>query len=492
VKVLLVYPEFPDTFWSFKHALKFIKKKSSAPPLGLLTVGALLPKDWEKRLVDLNVRSLTNKDIRWADMVLISGMTVQREPAKRIIQRCKGEGVPIVAGGPLFTMEPDSFPDVDHLILNEAEITLPLFLNDLAGGNPRRVYETTEFPNLKETPSPLWSMLELNRYDTMPIQFSRGCPFNCDFCNVTALLGHRPRIKHAEQILVELDGLYEIGWRGSVFFVDDNFIGNRRYLKDELLPALSRWRKGKSGFSFHTEASINLADDKELIQLMTNAGFSKVFIGIETPDETSLVECNKGQNTNRDLVQDVKLLQRSGLEVQGGFIVGFDSDNQSIFQRQIDFIQNSGIVTAMVGLLQAPPGTKLYERLKRENRIAGDMSGDNVDGSTNIIPRMGLDKLRSGYRYLMEQIYAPQQFYQRVKIFLREYQPPKINSPISWQEFLAFFRSIYHLGILNKERRHFWDLLFWTLKERPALFPTAVTMAIYGYHFNKICELHIF
>jgi radical SAM superfamily enzyme YgiQ (UPF0313 family) len=274
--------------------------------------------------------------------------------------------------------------------------------------------------------------------------------------------------------------------------VDDNFIGNRRYLKEELLPALARWRKGKTGFSFNTEASINLADDDELIQLMVNAGFNKVFIGIETPNKASLEECNKGQNVNRNLVQDVKHLQRSGLEVQGGFIVGFDSDNQSIFQRQVDFIQNSGIVTAMVGLLQAPPGTKLYDRLKKENRVSGDMSGDNVDGSTNIIPLMGIDKLLQGYRHLMEQIYTPSQFYQRVKTFLIEYQPPKIKTPLSWQRMMAFFRSIYHLGIVNRERRHYWDLLFWTLRERPALFSTAITMAIYGYHFNKICELHIF
>ena len=492
MKVLLVYPEFPDTFWSFKHALKFIRKKSSAPPLGLLTIGALLPKEWEKCLIDLNVQALTNKDLNWADMVFISGMTVQREPAKRVIHRCKQEGKTVVAGGPLFTMDHESFEEVDHFVLNEAEITLPEFLNDLTLGQPRRIYSTEDFPNLRQTPAPLWSLLNLNHYDCMPLQFSRGCPFSCDFCNVTALLGHRPRIKSAEQILVELDGLYNIGWRKSVFFVDDNFIGNCRYLKDELLPALARWRRGKTGFSFHTEASINLADDEELIQLMVKAGFNKVFIGIETPDDISLEECNKGQNINRDLVKDVKHLQRSGLEVQGGFIVGFDADNQSIFQRQIDFIQNSGIVTAMVGLLQAPPGTKLYERLKIENRITGDMSGDNVDGSTNIIPRMGMDKLLSGYKYLMKQIYTPHQFYERVKTFLREYQPPKIKSTLSWQEFLAFFRSIYHLGIVNKERRHFWSLLFWTLKERPALFSTAVTMAIYGYHFNKICELYIF
>ena len=492
MKVLLVYPEFPDTFWSFKHALKFVRKKSSAPPLGLLTVGSMLPNHWEQRLVDLNIRSLSNKDLDWADMVFISAMTVQRDPAKRVISRSKKAGLPVVAGGPLFTMEYDQFGEVDHLVLNEAEITLPEFLADLERNQTRRIYTTDSYPDLRKTPPPRWPLLKLNQYESMPMQFSRGCPYNCDFCNVTALLGHRPRTKSAEQILIELDGLYKLGWRSSVFFVDDNFIGNRRYLKDELLPALARWLKGKTGFSFNTEATINLADDDELIQLMVKAGFNKVFIGIETPDNLGLEECNKGQNLNRDLVRDVKHLQRSGLEVQGGFIVGFDSDNQSIFQQQIDFIQNSGIVTAMVGLLQAPPGTKLYERLKGENRITGDMSGDNVDGSTNIIPRMGIEKLRSGYHYLMEQIYTPNQFYDRVKTFLKEYQPPKIKSPLSWQEFLAFFRSIYHLGIVNKERRHFWNLLFWTLKERPSLFPTAVTMAIYGYHFNKICELHIF
>jgi radical SAM superfamily enzyme YgiQ (UPF0313 family) len=491
VKVLLIYPEFPDTFWSFKHALKFIRKKSSAPPLGLLTISSMLPDHWKQRLTDLNVRSLSIRDLEWADMVFISAMTVQRDSAKRVLERCKKAGIPVVAGGPLFTMEPDQFSDVDYLVLNEAEITLPEFLADFDRNQTRRIYTTDKYPDIRITPPPRWSLLNLNQYDSMPIQFSRGCPFNCDFCNVTALLGHKPRTKSAEQILVELDGLYNLGWRSSIFFVDDNFIGNRRYLKDELLPALIRWRKGKTGFSFNTEASIDIADDNELIQLMVKAGFNKVFIGIETPDNLGLEECNKSQNINRDLVKDVKHLQRSGLEVQGGFIVGFDSDTQTIFQRQIDFIQQSGIVTAMVGLLQAPPGTKLYERLKKENRLLGDMSGDNVDGSTNIIPQMGIDKLRTGYQHLMTQIYSPKQFYQRVKTFLEEYQPPKIKTPLTWQKFLAFFRSIYHLGIFNRERRHYWDLLFWTLKTRPSMFATAVTMTIYGYHFNKICELHI-
>jgi len=491
MNILLIYPEFPDTFWSFKHALKFIRKKASIPPLGLLTVAALLPETWNKQLLDLNVVTLNDSHLEWADYVFLSGMTVQRDPARRIITRCQEAGVQVVAGGPLFTMETEQFPNVDHFILNEAEITLPAFLADLARGETKRIYATEDFPDLRCSPPPLWSLLNLRDYDTMALQFSRGCPFNCDFCNVTALLGHRPRTKSAQQILVELDGLYQQGWRGGVFFVDDNFIGNRRYLKEELLPSLIRWRRGKTGFSFHTEASINLVDDPVLIDLMVAAGFNKVFIGIETPDEVSLRDCNKAQNINRDLVEDVKTLQRSGLEVQGGFIVGFDSDTPSIFQRQIDFIQNSGIVTAMVGLLQAPPGTRLYQRLKKENRLLGDMSGDNVDGSTNIIPQMGLEKLVQGYRDLMGTIYSPRHFYQRVKTFLAEYQPPSIRMPLDKQRLLAFFRSIYHLGIRDRDRRYYWDLLRWTLIQRPALFPTAVTMAIYGYHFNKIYKLYL-
>lgn len=492
MNVLLVYPEFPDTFWSFKHALKFIRKKASLPPLGLLTVGAMLPATWEKRLLDLNVHPLTDKDLAWADYVFLSAMTVQGKASERIISHCNQKDIPVVAGGPLFSMDYDQFEGVDHFVLNEAEITLPSFLEDLARGKPRRVYATEEYADMNVTPPPLWSLLDLDDYSGMAMQFSRGCPYNCDFCNVTALLGHRPRTKSAQQILDELDSLYALGWRGSVFFVDDNFIGNRRYLKEELLPALIRWRKGKIGFSFHTEASINLADDDELIDLMTRAGFNKVFIGIETPDEESLAECSKGQNTNRDMIQDVKHLQRMGLEVQGGFIVGFDSDTPSIFQRQIDFIQQSGIVTAMVGLLQAPPGTKLFKRLKKENRLLGRISGDNVDGSTNIIPRMGLEKLYQGYRYLMGNIYSPQHYYQRVKTFLEEYQPPRIRVPFDWTYIMAFFRSIYRLGIVGEERKEYWDLLLWTLKKRPALFSTAVTMAIYGHHFKKICESHIF
>ena len=491
MKILLAYPEFPDTFWSFKHALKFVHKKAGAPPLGLLTVAAMLPSEWEKRLVDLNVTDLTPDDLKWADYVFVSAMIVQRDSAQALIARCKEAGVKVVAGGPLFTMEYAQFPGVDHLVLNEAELTLPPFLADLANGRAQHIYATTEFPDIQQTPAPLWELANLKHYDTISIQFSRGCPFSCDFCNVTALLGHRPRLKTAAQIIAELDGLYALGWRKSVFFVDDNFIGNKKQIKAEVLPALIEWRKGKVGMPFNTEVSINLADDAELLKLMTQARFDTVFVGIETPNADSLAECSKTQNEGRDLVESVKRLQRAGLQVQGGFIVGFDNDTPSIFQQQIDFIQKSGIVTAMVGLLQAPPGTRLYERLKQENRLTNEISGDNADGSTNIVPRMGLGTLREGYRKILNQIYAPQFYYARVLTFLREYQPPEIEFHLEPQYILALGRSIYRLGVRGVERVYYWRLFFWTLFRRPQLFPLAITLAIYGFHFRRVAELHV-
>jgi radical SAM superfamily enzyme YgiQ (UPF0313 family) len=492
MNVLLVYPEFPDTFWSFRHALKFVGKKATSPPLGLLTVAAMLPSEWPKRLVDANVTKLTGEDLAWADCAFVSGMTVQREPARQIIARCKEAGVKVVAGGPLFTIEHERFEAVDHFVLNEAELTLPPFLADLEQGRAKRVYATSDFADIQKTPVPVWELADLDQYATMDVQFSRGCPYNCDFCSVTALLGHRPRTKTAQQIMAELDSLYDLGWRASVFFVDDNFIGNKRRLKTELLPALIEWQKDKRGVSFTTEVSINVVDDEQLMQMMVEAGFATVFIGIETPDEDSLAECSKKQNMDRDLVEDVKRIQRAGLQVRGGFIVGFDSDRPSIFQRQIDFIQKSGIVTAMVGLLQAPPGTRLYERLKQEGRLLDRLSGDNVDGTTNIIPKMDLDTLRKGYQSIMRHIYSPKHYYQRIKTFLREYKPPKIKAPLDFEYILAFFRSIYRLGIVDKERVYYWKLFLWTLFRRPGLFPLAITLAIYGFHFRKICELHAF
>lgn len=488
MNVLLLYPKFPDTFWSFKHALKFIRKQASLPPLGLLTVAAMLPANWRKRLVDVNVRDLREKDLHWADVVFISAMIVQQDSAGELIARSHAAGKIVVAGGPLFTLEPERFPLVNHFVLNEAEMTLPEFLRDFARGAARRVYSSPDFPDIQKTPAPLWELADLRSYASMSVQFSRGCPFDCEFCNITAIFGHRPRTKTTAQVIAELDGLRRAGWRGTVFFVDDNFIGNRAALKTELLPALIQWQKGGRGTPFYTEASINLADDEELMQLMVAAGFNQVFIGIETPEEAGLAECHKRQNQKRDLVADVKRIQRAGLEVQGGFIVGFDSDTPATFVRQSEFIQRSGIVTAMVGLLQAVPGTKLYQRLKSQGRLVGRTTGNNADGTTNFVPRMNREKLCAGYRRLMKRLYAPGPYYQRIRTFLRDYRRPKISTALTWRSFLAFARANLRLGVFGRERFHYWRLLIWTFFRRPALFPLAVTLSIYGYHFRQTCK----
>jgi radical SAM superfamily enzyme YgiQ (UPF0313 family) len=494
VNVLLVYPEFPDTFWSFKHALRFVRKRASSPPLGLLTVAAMLPAEWELRLVDTNVRALTDADLAWSDCVFISAMTVQRSSADRIIARCREAGRTVVAGGPLFTAQPEQFGAVSHLVLNEAELTLPPFLKDFAAGRAQPVYRTAEFADLRQTPVPRWDLVRLDDYQSMSVQYSRGCPFDCEFCYVTTLLGHRPRTKPAAQVIAELDLLYALGWRGGVFFVDDNLIGNKRGLRTELLPALIAWRQGRRGLSFNTQASVNLADDQKLIRTMVQAGFDTVFIGIETPSEEGLAECSKKQNLNRDLVADTRRLHREGLQVQAGFILGFDSDSPSAPERLADFIQRSGIVTAMVGLLQAMPGTRLYERMARAGRLALGVSGDNVDGSTNIIPLRG-DGLRQAYRDLLERLYAPEAYYQRVRTLLREYRPPKIKGRLDLrflrEQALAFARSVVRLGIIGRERVEYWKLVAWTAFRRPRLIPMAVTLAIYGYHFRMMTELHV-
>ena len=511
MNALLVYPEFPDTFWSFKHALKFVRRCAAVPPLGLLTVAAMLPREWGKRLVDANVRALDDEHLAWADLVFVSAMAVQLDAVRRLIARCKRAGLTVVAGGPVFTIGhalrgagPDAFADdalmaiaseifeeVDHFVLGEAEATLPSFLADLEQGRARRVYAMAELPSLRETPVHLWELADLGRYDTMTVQYSRGCPYDCDFCNVTALFGHRPRLKAAEQVVAELDGLYAQGWRRQVFVVDDNLLADKRRLTGELLPALIEWQRGRRPIPFIAQISIDLADDESLMAMMLEAGFNTVFIGIETPDDQSLAECNKTQNAGRDLVADIRRIQRAGLQVHGGFIVGFDSDTPDVFQRQIDFIEQAAIVTAMVGQLQAPPGTRLYERLAREGRLRGQSSGDNLDGTTNILPAMGLDALRDGHRSLLEHLYAPEHYYTRLRAFLREYGRPRVGRPVAFQDVLAFFRSVLHLGVLGRERLHYWKLLLWTCLHRPALFPLAVTLAIYGHHFHRVADLRV-
>lgn len=491
MRILLVYPDFPDTFWSFKHALKFISKKAAFPPLGLLTVAAMLPVEWEKKLIDMSIRDLKDEDLLWADYVFISAMSIQSESVNTIITRCKEKGAKIVAGGPLFTAWSEKYEDVDYLVLNEAEITLPLFLEDLEKGQAKHIYTSTEWADIKKSPIPLWELIDMKKYASMNIQYSRGCPFNCEFCDIITLFGRIPRIKDKDQILSELEALYSSGWRQNVFFVDDNFIGNKESIKNDVLPALINWMEKKGyPFTFQTESSINLADDEKLMNLMVKAGFDMVFIGIESPNEESLIECNKHQNKNRDLLACIKKCQRAGLQVQGGFILGFDNDPESIFETLIKFIQESGVITAMVGLLNAPRGTKLYQRLAKEGRILSGMTGNNTDFSINFVPKMEHKSLIDGYAKVLGFIYEPKYYYARIMRFFKEYntlyQKTKFN--INFSNLSALFKSIFRLGIIGRERVYYWKLFFWTLFKRPDLFPMAITFSIYGYHFRKIFE----
>lgn len=496
MKIVLIYPKYPDTFWSFRHALKFISKKATDPPLGLLTIAAMLPEEWEKKLVDMNVMTLKDKDLKDADLVFISGMSIQKASAEEVIYKCKKLGIKVVAGGPLFTTQYNLFSNVDYFVLNEAEITLPLFLEDFRNGTPKHIYKSNEFADIERTPKPLWELIDKKKYVSMDIQFSRGCPFNCDFCDVTNLFGRKFRSKSKGQVISELENIYSTGWRGTVFFVDDNFIGNKKILKNEILPAIIEWMEVKRyPFTFNTQASIDLSDDDELMNLMIEAGFNSVFVGIETPNPDSLTECHKSQNKNRDLVACIKRIHKSGLQVTGGFIVGFDNDSPSIFDTLSDFIKESGIITAMVGLLNAPLGTRLYQRLVKDNRMIKEFSGDNTNYSMNFIPKMNFETLVNGYNKILSKIYSPKYYYERVKKYLKEYKPPQKFHfhfraiPLHFGYAGALFKSIWYLGIKDNARVYYWKLFFFSLFRRPKLFVSAITYAIYGFHFRKVFKL---
>jgi radical SAM superfamily enzyme YgiQ (UPF0313 family) len=490
MKILLLHPEYPVTFWSFKHVLRFISKRAAFPPLGLLTVASMLPQEWELKLVDLNVEKLNNEDIAWADYIMISAMLIQENSVQEIIKKCSRMGKKIIAGGPLFNSIPETFiPLVDHLILNEAENTLQPFLDDLKKGTPKKIYRSEDFPLLTSTPVPRWDLIKIKKYASLMIQSSRGCPFDCEFCDITALYGRKPRVKNSEQLIAELETIYALGWRDRVFFVDDNFIGNKLKIKT-ILKDLIKWMKArKYPFTFLTEVSINLADDNELIELMVEAGFDTVFIGLETPNHESLRECEKNQNCSRDMVASIQKLQERGIQVLGGYIVGFDNDDEGIFSRQINFIQESGVVTAMVGLLNALPNTRLWKRLKADNRLLLSASGDNTDGTLNFIPRMDVNKLIEGYRRLVRTIYSPRHIYQRVSRFLDRYQPRR-KKKIHFYEIKAFLRSLFYLGVLGNgfSQWYFWKMLLKSMIYYRGSFSQAVTLMIYCHHFRKVAR----
>jgi radical SAM superfamily enzyme YgiQ (UPF0313 family) len=490
MKALLVYPEFPDTYWSFRHALSFEGKRSAYPPLGLLTISAMLPRAWERRLVDMNIRPLKPSDIKWADMVFASAMIVQKDSLRRVVELCKAEGKRVIIGGPYVTSSAKHLPEADHIFLGEAETTLPEFVSDLERGDPKRIYQAAERPALSAAPIPDFHLADLKRYSAMPVQYSRGCPFQCEFCDIIEIYGRVPRTKSNEQMLAELDVLLRAGWRGTVFIVDDNFIGNKRNVK-RLLPVLADWsdRHGRP-FSFITEASVNLAEDDELLDGMRRANFRRVFLGIETPVEASLKEAQKGQNLRRNILDSVRKIQSYGMEVMAGFIVGFDNDPDDIFERQIEFIRESAIPLAMVGLLTALPDTQLWRRLDREGRLLLESTGNNTDCSLNFVPKMDATRLIEGYKSIMRAIYSPGEYYQRsLDCLERVVGGVRVERRSGFAgDAMTLFRIVLALGVRDRARGEFWRYLRQARSRHREKFADAVRLAVVGYHFRKLTE----
>lgn len=493
MNILLVYPKMPDTFYAMRHFIDVIGKKAAYPPLGLLTIASFLPKDWNKKLIDINVTSLNVVDLQWADFIFLSAMNVQEESVREIVEICNREGVKIVAGGPLFTHEFERFPSIDYFILNEAEITFPLFIEDLKKNKLQHIYKTSEFADVTQSPLPDFELADMDNYIYSIVQYSRGCPYMCDFCDVTALFGRRPRTKTSEQIIKELEAINRQGNTKLILFADDNLIGNKKELKKDLLPALIEWRKKNNpGFFFATQLTINLADDDELMNLLLMAGFRHIFIGIETPDEEGLKASQKNQNLKRDQFTNIHKLHHAGFMISAGFIVGFDTDTTSIFQRQIDFIQQSGIPLPIVNILKAPPGTELFERIKKEGRLSKPFAF--LEGETNIVPIMDEKILYEGFIEVITNIYSPEKSYERIIEFFETYKFPKtgIKVPETYKlkEIWIALRIFFIIGIRYRYRKYFWKLIFWCLKNNRKYLDKAIFYGTMIYQMHQT-YLHI-
>ncbi len=488
MNALLIYPEWPDTYWSFKHALPFEGKRSAYPPLGLITISPMLPKHWKKRLVDTNIRPLTDSDLKWADVALLSGMLVHKEEMLKILKRCRDRGLRTIVGGPIASSVTELSQYADHVVSGEAEELISQLVEDVEHGCAKPLYKAVRMPGLDLTPLPDLDLIQTRYYSAMAIQYSRGCPFNCEFCDIIEIYGRRPRTKTPAQVIAELQQLYDLKWRGSVFIVDDNFIGNKRKVK-ELLPELAEWNLSRENpFTFFTEASVNLADDEDLLGMMKRARFTRVFLGIETPVEESLKEAQKMQNTRKNLIESVHRIQDYGMEVMAGFIVGFDNDPADIFDRQVEFIQESAIPLAMVGLLLALPGTQLFRRLQKEGRIVEEGHGNNMDIRLNFIPRMNAQALVEGYRDILRRIYTPSAYYERVLRFLERYKPVH-HRERNFSDYLAVARSIVKQGILSESRVSYWKFLAEAATRYRHAFDTAMTLAIMGHHFQTLTRI---
>lgn len=488
MKVLLVYPLCPITYMGFQYSAPITGTKAALPPLGLLTVAAMLPRAWPRRLVDLNVRALSDHDLDWADVVFISAMSVQHQSTEEVIARCHAKNRRIVAGGPHFYHHHNEIAGVDHVVLGEAEDVIDDLCAGLEAGQAKPIYRASGFPDVRRTPVPEWGLIRLDDYDAMALQFSRGCPFNCEFCDIIVLNGRKPRAKSREQVHAELQTLHDAGWRRGIFIADDNFYGNKK-LSRELLDAMVEWRdQHRSPFVFSTQISLNVADDPRLLDLMTRAGFAAVYIGLESVSAASLAECHKVQNLKRDMAQALARIQDHGLLVWGGFVLGFDSDTEAIFEEQVAFIEESGIALSTVSLLTAIPDTQLHERLKKEGRLLGRLNGGFIDASgLNFMPRLDRQVLIAGYKGVVGRIFEPALFHRRARETLGHRLPPALaRYPFGRRELSTLLRAIWRLGVRDEGRAYFWKLVGAALPRGPTAVGLAITLWLMGYHLRRL------
>lgn len=489
MRALLIYPVFPPTFWSYEKILELVDRRVLLPPLGLITVAAILPQTWEFKLVDRNIRAVTEAEWEWAEVVILSGMIVQRQDLLEQVRLAKERGKLVAVGGPYATSVPEEIQaqGVDFLILDEGEITLPLFVEAIESGAREGVFRTTEKPDVTTTPIPRYDLLELAAYDSMSVQFSRGCPFQCEFCDIIVLYGRKPRTKAPAQLLRELDFLYELGWRRSVFMVDDNFIGNKRNVK-LLLKELKTWQaEHQYPFRFNTEASIDLADDEELMELMVECYFDAVFLGIETPDEESLEFTKKFQNTRSSLADSVEKIIKVGLRPMAGFIIGFDGEQQGAGDRIIRFAEQTAIPTTTFAMLQALPNTALWHRLKKEGRLL-EASKGNINQTTlmNFVPTRPLEDIAQEYVHAFWQLYDPHLYLDRIYRCFLKLGAPRCHPPAKWPSLVdlkALAIVIWRQGIKRDTRWRFWHHLWGILRHNPEVFEHYLTLCAHNEHF---------
>jgi len=486
LRILLVQPEFPITYWGFQYGLPLANKRVSLPPLGLVSFAALLPNDWELRLVDLNAEALTDTDLDWADVVMAGGMHIQAPSMREALARGRQHGCLTVVGGPSPTTAPEDYPDVDILFQGEAEGRIDQLLEAMkAPRGTRLVLEPIgDRPALDEVPVPRFDLLKLDLYASMSVQYSRGCPFQCEFCDIIEIFGRKPRVKRASQMIAELTALRDLGYGGSLFVVDDNFIGHKPAVR-LLLPAVAAWqRENGSPFELYTEASVNLAGDPSLLAAMVDAGFSAVFLGIESPSEEALAETQKNQNLRMDLSAAIERITRAGLEVLGGFIVGFDTDTEDIFERQRAFIAGNPIPCAMVGLLNALPGTALWRRMNAEGRLRVAWTGDQLE-RPNFTPAMNERALLKGYSRLLSEVYSPAGYYGRCRAFLEMAPAALVRRPFRFDELSIAAKTIARAGIRSPDRAEFWKLVLTMLKTNPQAVGWVIAHGIWGEHLIR-------